>query len=59
MGAADGTLQQIAVGLAERPENISFISHVLLPVLNFFLQKQINGQLNEKMSKEGVPPLKR
>jgi hypothetical protein len=36
MGAADGTLQQIAVGLAEGPENISFVSHVLLPVLNFF-----------------------
>jgi len=48
MGAADGTLQQIAVGLAEGTENVSFVSHVLLPVLSFFLQKQINGQLTEK-----------
>jgi hypothetical protein len=48
MGAADGTLQQIAVGLAKGPENVSFVSHMLLPVLSFFLQIQINGQSNEK-----------
>jgi hypothetical protein len=35
VGTTDGALKQIAVGFTERPENLSFISHMLFPISIF------------------------
>jgi hypothetical protein len=32
MGTTDGALKQIAIGLTEGPENISFVSQNILPL---------------------------
>jgi hypothetical protein len=46
MGAADGALQQIAIGLAEGPENISFVSQMILPL---FFQLKIKSPRRERL----------
>jgi hypothetical protein len=40
MRTTDGTLQKVAVGFAEGPVNISFVSQLFLPYAELFLQKQ-------------------